>query len=217
MSQDRDGMLKVNGDALTRFRVQAGLTIEELAEKAGVSTRTINSYQSGKKAQITTLKLVAEYLGVEFRELLAEPYTEPPPPAAAKDRRVQVQITLSIPFEEFDQSLQLAGFLTMLQSVISASQAINVIGVTNGSVIIMLEMDEPDAVKLASTFLHTKAFTPDRLASIEDWLRERERDPLNHHGSVIPKEFLQIAEIKIADAAVVREEYRGKVLKRADD
>jgi transcriptional regulator with XRE-family HTH domain len=147
-------MLKVNGEALRQLRRNAGMTIEELARKANVSARTINSYQAGKEAQISTLKLVAESLRVPFSSLLAEPYIEPTPVESA--RRVNVHITLSIPYEEFDQSVQLSGLIAAIQSLTNASRQISPIAVINGSTVVSLEMDEDDLPLLINAYAEQK-------------------------------------------------------------
>jgi tetratricopeptide (TPR) repeat protein/transcriptional regulator with XRE-family HTH domain len=62
--------------AVRRFRSRAGLTQEALAERSGVSVRTIRGLETGKRAnpQFSSVKLLADALGLlphEHEELLA--------------------------------------------------------------------------------------------------------------------------------------------------
>ncbi|WP_107120663.1 helix-turn-helix transcriptional regulator [Streptomyces olivochromogenes] len=63
------------GDALRRLRVQAGLTQEELAERSGVSVRTIRGLETGRGSnpRMTTMQELAKALPLrpmEREELL---------------------------------------------------------------------------------------------------------------------------------------------------
>lgn len=151
MSEDKGGLVKVDGSALERLRKAAGLTIDDLANKSGVSTRTLNSYTAGKEARISSLKYVADALGVEFRSLLKEPPSKELPQSPV-EKRVEIDINVSIPYEMFEQSSQLAAFLAMLQSVLNPQSNIKVISVKEGSTIIAVEMDIEDVVKLLELF-----------------------------------------------------------------
>ncbi|MCO7184884.1 helix-turn-helix domain-containing protein [Tenacibaculum sp. IMCC1] len=64
---------------LLKYREKLNLTQEELAEKAGVSTRTIQRIEKGTEPKGHTLKVLAKTLGVtedELKENIAEPKTE---------------------------------------------------------------------------------------------------------------------------------------------
>lgn len=63
------------GDVLRRLRVQAGLTQEELAERSGVSVRTIRGLETGRRPnpRMTTMQELAKALPLrpmEREELL---------------------------------------------------------------------------------------------------------------------------------------------------
>jgi transcriptional regulator with XRE-family HTH domain len=60
--------------SLAKARVDAGLTIDELSAKAGVSAGTIMRIESGitKRPQLLTLKALADALGVTLAYLLTE-------------------------------------------------------------------------------------------------------------------------------------------------
>ena len=64
---------------LPRLRTQrlaAVLTQEELARRAGVAEGTIVSAEHGKKVRISTVRKLAEALGVAPQALVREPNTE---------------------------------------------------------------------------------------------------------------------------------------------
>ncbi len=62
-------MVVADKERLKILRVKADLTQEELAEKAGVTSRTINAYEVDvnniRKARYETLEKIANALGVQ--------------------------------------------------------------------------------------------------------------------------------------------------------
>ena len=61
-------------ERLQKERIRAQLTQKELAAKSGLSERTIQSYELGKRTpnQITSVQRIAEVLGVRTEYLLGE-------------------------------------------------------------------------------------------------------------------------------------------------
>lgn len=55
---------------LQQKRLDAFLTVDELAEKAGVSPKTIRNLEEGRGARVETLKKLSETLKVAPSELL---------------------------------------------------------------------------------------------------------------------------------------------------
>src|SRR5690349_15279579 len=75
------------GTLLQRYRAAAGLTQEELAERSGVSARTVSDLERGLKRtpRPDTLRLLAAALGLVAGEraaftAAAHPSAAPPPP-----------------------------------------------------------------------------------------------------------------------------------------
>jgi hypothetical protein len=64
----------------------------------------------------------------------------------------KVQITLDIPFEQFDESVQLGHFLNQLRSILDTRNEILVAGVEEGSTILTLEMTLRDIRDLIHCF-----------------------------------------------------------------
>ena len=61
------------GNKIKELRIQEGLTQEELADKTGLSTRTIQRIENGEvDPRIYTLTTIAEALNVEYQELIRE-------------------------------------------------------------------------------------------------------------------------------------------------
>jgi transcriptional regulator with XRE-family HTH domain len=71
---------------LTEWRKARALTQVELAERAGVSARTVAGLEAGDSARLRTVRKLAEGLGVPVEEL-----TEPPPSGREQFLSVQVQ------------------------------------------------------------------------------------------------------------------------------
>lgn len=64
------GCLPTDGDFAQSRRIAAGLTQEELADKAEITTKTISSIENGRGASLSSLKRFAEVVGVDWRSLL---------------------------------------------------------------------------------------------------------------------------------------------------
>ncbi|MDX3835663.1 helix-turn-helix domain-containing protein [Streptomyces europaeiscabiei] len=74
---------EVNGDAIRKERMQAGLTQTELAEKAGISPRYISHLENGTRRRMgpKTYKRLREVLNATDARLRRTPRpTEDPPP-----------------------------------------------------------------------------------------------------------------------------------------
>lgn len=69
MSKKR-ATLVVDPERLKDLRIKKGWTQDELAHRSGVGKRTISSLENGKAAQITSISLIAQALGVEIEDML---------------------------------------------------------------------------------------------------------------------------------------------------
>jgi XRE family transcriptional regulator, master regulator for biofilm formation len=64
------------GSALKRLRKEKGFTLEELAERAEISTSYLSHIERGtRQAPLTTLENLARVLGVNFYDLFASSST----------------------------------------------------------------------------------------------------------------------------------------------
>lgn len=59
-----------SADALKELRGAQGLSQQDLAHKAGVSYRTISTIENGGRARATTLRKIADALGIPLADLL---------------------------------------------------------------------------------------------------------------------------------------------------
>lgn len=57
---------------ILRLRYQLGLTQEDLAMKAGYTTRTIQRVEQGQPASIQTLACIAEVLGTDIDQIISD-------------------------------------------------------------------------------------------------------------------------------------------------
>ena len=62
------------GERLRSMRKQAGLTQQALAKQAGITDRTIQNYENGRRnpQRFTNVKALADVLGVSSHELMGE-------------------------------------------------------------------------------------------------------------------------------------------------
>ena len=62
---------EVNGRRLRELRVERALSLRALGERSGVAYDTINKLELGQRpARLSTMRKLAEALGVEPRELM---------------------------------------------------------------------------------------------------------------------------------------------------
>ena len=158
---------------IRRLREAKGWSQQALADKAIVSFKTISSLEQGKRAQLSTFRKVAEKLDVEPGELIEQDDPEPPsdtppntPPATSQEKQVKitllieigltVTLTLSIPFEDFDETEGIDRVSAFLKAVINSKNAIPITDVGPGSVKLTMLVDEEDAPRLMQAFADHK-------------------------------------------------------------
>ena len=164
--QPKSRTVRPDAEAIKRLRLEKGWRVEDLAAHAGCSEKTVANVERGANVYMFTLAKLAEKLGVEYGALVAG--GKPAPEAPRPEPRVQVQIVLSIPFDQFDESEQLGGFIEFLKQVMKGGGNINVVGVAPGSTIITLEMPIQDMIALYSAYkagklaeIHCIGFSPE--------------------------------------------------------
>jgi|SRR5579884_419529 len=192
-----------DGKAVQRLRIEKGWRVEDLADKAKCSLKTVENVERGRNVYLYTLNKFAHALGVELSTLMAGAALPDPP---KKERRFKVQFTLEIPFEKFDESMHLVSFLNMLRDYLQAKDEITVVGVQEGSTIITLEMSLDDIQRLLDVF----------------WVRRRDTeaglDAFRVASLKLPdsEDFtLTQTEENLDDGSVSEEPLRGRVYQRA--
>jgi transcriptional regulator with XRE-family HTH domain len=80
-------------EVLQRLRESAGLTQAGLAEKAGLSLRTVQSWEQGRRSPVSPdfFKLI-QALGVDCREFAEAPAPEPVPTKSGKKSKEPVGV-----------------------------------------------------------------------------------------------------------------------------
>jgi transcriptional regulator with XRE-family HTH domain len=146
--------VKPNGEAISRLRQQKLWRVEDLAKKAQCSVKTVENVERGANVYMFTLAKFAKALEVEDYALIME--GDVPPESPKKDRRIKINVTFDIPFEEFDQSQQLVSLIELFSRLVQAKNGIEVTGLMPGSTIITLEMSEADVHSLISAFMSGK-------------------------------------------------------------
>jgi transcriptional regulator with XRE-family HTH domain len=143
--------VKADGEIVKQLRLNKGWRPEDLARRAGCSKKTVENVERGANAYLFTLQNIAEALDVEFRALLPKVECESKEP-----RFVEVQIKLSIPYAEFDESEQLVTLVRSLNLLLQGKHEIGALKVQEGSTIVTLEMDAVDVGELIELLLTGK-------------------------------------------------------------
>ncbi len=152
--QPKNRSVKPDGDTIKRLRIEKGWRVEDLARKARSSVKTVENVERGANVYLFTLAKFATALGVEYITLVSGSKPAPEPPKHGPT--VKVHIVLSIPFDQFEESEKLSGFIELLKRVIQARDHINVLAVTDGSTVITIEMSKEDMLKLFSAYSEGK-------------------------------------------------------------
>lgn len=142
--------VRPDGKKIRELRTQRGWRVEDLAKHAKRSVKTINNMERGERVYYFTLSKCAEALGVPFDELIAEGQ----PNAGAEigvifgAPRAKVQVTISIDLGEFDETKPFIALIAAIKQLVSPDDDIDVLGVNDGSVRVILVMTEAAAKKL---------------------------------------------------------------------
>jgi hypothetical protein len=151
--QEMGRTVRPDSEAIKRLRVAKGWSVEVLADKAICSPKTVQNIETGKRVYLSTLSKIAAppALNVEVMTLVegGKPPPEPPKPPKSPPC-VQFQLVVSIPFDQFDESEQLGGFIEFLKKFMRGGGDIDVVGVTPGSTIITVAASIDDMLALYS-------------------------------------------------------------------
>ena len=156
--------------------------MEDLADKAECSRKTISSVEASKNVYRFTLNKIANAFGVEPHTLF---YHSKDRLTRHEDRltrgRAVILITTPLQIEDVDES-DLSGFFRRLADAITATDSIEVTHMKAGSVIFSIELPQNDALRLAGAFMACELFRfgiadveldvcypPNRRAFIEVW------------------------------------------------
>ena len=139
--------VKVAGDKVRARRIERGLRVEDLARKAGCSLKSAQNAESGKNIHVATLAVIAGALKVEPKDLI-----EDGDPSLPSQRTFRVQIVIEGDMQELNKSDRLLNFVELLTKMVQPKDEIKITGVLSGSVILVLEMSEADALRLVVLF-----------------------------------------------------------------
>lgn len=149
-SKLKNRTVEPDGEAIQRRRVEKGWRVEDLAQKARCSPRTVENVERGANVYLYTLSKFAQALGVEVAALMAG---AAPPDPPKKERVWKVMIQVSTPYEEFDESNDLVKLLQALVSRLGGEE-MEPTQVRKGSTRIEVEMTLEQMVKLIEAFIH---------------------------------------------------------------
>jgi len=151
----RPGTVVVDGKAVKALRTKQGLTRDELADKSGVSLGTIDKLEAGGPVYPSSLHAVAQALGSSYDDLRA-----PGVVGVAYDlpgiKLTGVDVIKSGSLDQFDQVAELEELIEKLRAIIGAKYPIIVIHVSEGSIVLSLEMHHTDVGPLVIAFANKK-------------------------------------------------------------
>jgi transcriptional regulator with XRE-family HTH domain len=133
------------GESIRQARLAKGWRAEDLARKAGYSKRTIENAESGKPIDMSTVADIATALGVDYASLL---------PSDLLDRPNLVRFQLSLEFDarQIEHSPHLQSFFDLLQRISQSDAPVRLQAVRQGSVILLLDMEEEGFLRLTALF-----------------------------------------------------------------
>ncbi|WP_168219251.1 helix-turn-helix domain-containing protein [Limnoglobus roseus] len=131
---------------MKQLRAAKGLTAESLADKCGVSVKTVSNAERGKEVLIDNVARLADVLGVKAAELIFQPERNP------IARPLQLSIHINLPDRASAETGLIGNFIKLLEMMVQSEEMANLISVTKGSIIITLEMGEADVAKLVVIF-----------------------------------------------------------------
>jgi transcriptional regulator with XRE-family HTH domain len=94
---------KAKTDVIEAARIKRGWTLFDLANKAIVSSRTLDSVMAGAPAVISTYRKIATALAVPVESIIQGNQEAEKP----KGKRLKMSLTISVPYEDFDECKQL--------------------------------------------------------------------------------------------------------------
>ena len=107
--------VRPDAEAIKRLRVAKGWSVEVLADKAICSPKTLQNIENGKRVYLSTLSKIAAKLALNVEVMTLVEGGKPPPEPPKPPSCVQFQLVVSIPFDQFDESEQLGGFIEFLK------------------------------------------------------------------------------------------------------
>jgi transcriptional regulator with XRE-family HTH domain len=157
---------KANIEKLESLRIARGWSREALADKALVSTRTLDSLMAGENGVLSTFAKIAKALDTPVNSLLdgyetpaAQPRGLESPPDQSEALSTQRIKGVKISFGDnspytLDTSHDLIS--KIVAHCIASTHEVVVIEITKGSIIVELELSEDDLLRLVAAFTETR-------------------------------------------------------------
>lgn len=77
MSEYEVELYCILGDMIRKERIARDITLEQLAEKLGVTTKTVQRYERGeRKIKLNTLMQITDLFGLDYNEFMAQAKTK---------------------------------------------------------------------------------------------------------------------------------------------
>jgi transcriptional regulator with XRE-family HTH domain len=138
--------IKPDGKKIQQLRSERGWTVEDLARKAGCVPKSIYNAEQGKNIRRPTLAEIAAALKVEPKDLIQAEQPEP------RGNLIRLQLMIEADMDKLNQSAFVQNLVELLTKVLSPTGEIAITDVKAGSVVVSLQMNEEDALRLVALF-----------------------------------------------------------------
>jgi transcriptional regulator with XRE-family HTH domain len=149
--------IPINGDAVRTIRIKRKLNIDELANLAACSVKTIeNIEKGGKRVYATTFDNIASALGIaDYLRLMDE--SAGSPLSALRRRRIYVTFTMEVDFDEFDETEEIQECMEKIRQAAGMTREIGIMSIKEeNSVDVTAEMSEADTLRFVRAFCSEK-------------------------------------------------------------
>lgn len=147
--------IEPDGAKIRNLREARGWQVQDLADKAECSLKTVNNVEKGRPCFKSTLVRFAKVFGVQYDALLPQgavsTETQGTPPAKP-DPLVMITINLTIPFQDFDETDELTALIKHVKGLIMKKDDFVDVTVKNGSTIIVITMTETEALQFTEAY-----------------------------------------------------------------
>jgi transcriptional regulator with XRE-family HTH domain len=150
---------RLRAEEVEKLRTQLGLTIEQLARKAGeVHVKTLQRWLKGKPAYLRNIRALAIALKTKPEAIIDDPKFSPAIAVTKEPTFIELKIRIPVDPEHFDPK-SLATFLTLLKGLTHSKEPIPVIDIEGGSTILKVRMEKKAAQGLPRYITYWKRET----------------------------------------------------------
>lgn len=142
------GSVETNGPLIRQLREHRCWTKADLAQKAGVSEKTIENAENSKRLDRASLTRISKAFSVPVNKIKRESEQDAfMEGLAERPQSIDVEIRVSLPLELLSGDAQVKQLIDALLNAAALSSHINVMSARRGSTVIRIEMSIDDAAR----------------------------------------------------------------------